>query len=608
MTTPSASPSTPSLGRRTDPTDYRDLRDYAALGDGRTVALVSRGGSVDWFPVPDLDSAPPFAALLDAEDGGRLELAPTVDWTVERRYVRGTNVVETTYTTARGRVRVTDSLNSGVAGRLPWAELARRVEGLEGSVPMAWRVRAGSGLGGYSPWVEDTAHGPVLRMDEVMMAVRLRDAGSAEVEEQQIAGRFETSGGSRHLVAVVGTHSEPLNLAHVDDIDARIDRSIAGWQEWTGQVGYDGPYADEVLRSALVLKLLLHSPTGAIAAAATTSLPENPAGGKNWDYRYTWVRDTAYTLDALIRLGLREEVHAAVAWLLATIRRNGLQVFYRLNGDLPGSRTYADVPGWKGSQPVVTGNRAAGQQQLGMFGDLFSVVRSYVEAGHVLDLGTSRLLAGLADHCCDTWQQRDAGIWELEDDQHYTSSKMGCWQALDCAVVLASEFGQLPGPVERWRAERDRIGAWIEEFCWSSSRQAYTWFAGSDELDASVLQGALCGFDTGPRMSSTIDALRSELGEGPLLYRYSGMRVEEGAFVTCSFWMVSALVAVGRGDEARELLEQMNALTNDVGIFAEMIDPATGDFLGNLPQGLSHLSHIDAVLAVAGLDRSEDRS
>jgi len=591
-------PTTPSLGTRTDVDDYAALRDYAVLGDGRTVALIARNGSVDWFPVPDLDSTPVFAALLDAEDGGRLELAPQQDWSVQRRYLPGTNVLESTYTTATGTVRVTDSLNSGVAGRLPWTELARRVEGLTGSVPMAWQLRPGSGLGRYAPWVQHTRHGPVLRVDQVMLAVRLIEAGRAEVGTQHAHGRFRTEAGSRHLVAVVGTHAEPLNLPDPRDVDARIDRSVEGWREWTSQVRYRGPDAEPVLRSALALKLLLHSPTGAIAAAATTSLPESWAGGKNWDYRYTWVRDTAYTLNALIRLGLREEPHAAVAWLLATIRRNDLQIFYRLDGGMPGERSEVDVPGWRGNQPVVTGNHAAGQIQLGIFGDLFSVVRRYVEGGHVLDVENARLLAALADRCCDTWAHRDCGIWELDDPQHYTSSKMACWQALDCAVALA-EAGQLPGPLERWRVERERIRAWVEQHCWSPERAAYTWYAGTDQLDASVLQGAMTGFDTGERMAATVEAIRADLAVGPLVYRYSGMDKVEGAFVTCSFWLVSALVAIGRGEQAGPLLERTVALANDVGLFSEMIDPSGGEFLGNLPQGLSHLSHIDAALAVA---------
>jgi GH15 family glucan-1,4-alpha-glucosidase len=603
------SPSTPRDGAHgagggvpdTDVSAYADLRDYAALGDGRTVALITTGGSVDWWPVPDLDSLPVFAALLDAEDGGRLELAPTTEWTAEREYLAATNVLSTTYRTPTGRARVVDSLNSGVAGRLPWAELARRVDGLEGEVRFAWRVRPGTGLGAYSPWIQRTAHGPVMRIDRVMMAVRCRNAGQEALEEQQISGGFATAPGSRHVIGVIGTHDEPLNMPRPQEIDARVELSVKGWEQWSSQVQYDGRWKVPVARSALALKLLLLSPTGATAAAATTSLPESWAGGKNWDYRYAWVRDMAYTLGTLLRLGLREEIQAAVAWLLHTIRRHypHLSVFYRLNGDLPGERTYADVPGWRGVGPVITGNHAAQQLQLGVFGDFFSVIRQYVEAGHVLDVETGRLLSALADQCCDQWQRRDAGIWELQDEHHYTSSKMGCWQALDCAVAIA-ELGMMPGDVGRWRAERDRIRVWVNQRCWSEDKQSYTWYAGSEDLDASVLPAARFGFDRGRRMSRTIDAVRRELGHdgSPLLHRYAGMAKEEGAFVACSFWLVSALAAVGRTDEAADVLDRLIGMANDVGLYSEMIDVASGEFLGNFPQGLSHLTLIEAVLDV----------
>ncbi|WP_254900565.1 glycoside hydrolase family 15 protein [Rhodococcus sp. 1168] len=260
-------------------------------------------------------------------------------------------------------------------------------------------------------------------------------------------------------VGLAGTESEPLNIPDPREVDEGVDRTIANWRAWTDKFQYDGPWAADVARSALALKLLLHSPSGAIAAAATTSLPENPAGGKNWDYRYAWVCDTAYTLRALIRFGVREEVHAAVAWLLKVIRANDplVNVLYTLGGELPGGTERPDVPGWRGIGPVVNGNRAADQLQLSIFGDLFSIVWLYVDAGNVLDASTGRLLATIADQTCDSWQQRDAGIWELEDEQHFTSSKLGCWQALDCAVYLA-EDGQIPGIPDRWRAERANQG------------------------------------------------------------------------------------------------------------------------------------------------------
>jgi GH15 family glucan-1,4-alpha-glucosidase len=253
------------------------------------------------------------------------------------------------------------------------------------------------------------------------------------------------------------------------------------------------------------------------------------------------------------------------------------------------------VPGWGNVGPVLLGNRAAHQLQLSVFGDLFDTVRLYVDNGHLLDAATGRMLASQADMACDAWRRRDAGMWELERQEHYTSSKLSCWQALTCAVHLA-EVGQLPGDPSRWESEAARIRQWVQDECWSESRQSYVWYPGTEKLDASILLHAGSGFDTGPQMSATIDALGEELGDGPLRYRYSGAQQDEGAFLACSFWTVSALHAVGRTPEARELMKALVPLTNDVGIMAEMIDPADGAFLGNLPQGLSHLALIGAAL------------
>ncbi len=587
---------------RTD--GYTAIEDYAAIGDGRTVALIALDGRIDWLPVPNLDSPPPFAALLDAEHGGRFELAPVDEYSVQREFVEGTNVLCTTYVTSSGTVRVTDSLNTGVAGRLPWVELARRVDGVDGEVDMEWRVAPGTMLGKASPWAYDTEHGTVLRVDGLTMAVRTLNADEVSVEVQNINGVFTTSAGSRHLIGLVGTENEPLQVPHPHKVDERVDRTIANWRVWSDEFQYNGPWGEHVARSALALKLLLHSPSGAIAAAATTSLPENRVGGKNWDYRYAWVRDTAYTIRALLRFGIREEVHAAVAWLLAVIRDNDplVNVFYTLGGKMPGGTEQPDVPGWRGIGPVVNGNAAADQLQLGIFGDLFAIVRLYVDAGNILDAETGRLLATIADQTCDSWQRRDAGIWELEQEQHYTNSKIGCWQALDCAVHLA-DIGQIPGVADRWRAERDRIRNFVETECWSDTRQSYVAYPGAEGLDASVLLAAEMGFDRGTRMSTTIDALTEELGAGPLIYRYTGVHKEEATFVACAFWRVSALSCVGRNEEASALMDQLVEMSNDVGLYSEMIDASDGSFLGNFPQGLSHLALVNAALTIA---RSHD--
>ena len=533
-------------------------------------------------------------------------MAPAGPYTATRRYLDGTNVLETTYTTENGVAKVTDALVTGIAGRLPWAELARRIEGVSGTVRFRWSVAPGTALSTASPWIDETTHGSVIRVDGVTIAVRgLAHGPRRRAGSRALSGSFATSADSRHVITVVGTEDEPLHLPEATNVDVGIDRTISNWQFWSREFSYDGPWADAVQRSALALKLLIYSPTGAIAAAATTSLPESRSGGKNWDYRYAWVRDVAYTLHALIRFGLREETHAAVSWLLKTIKNHGpeLHIFYQLDGELPGGVHEHDTPGWNNIGPVVTGNPASGQLQLGVFGDLFGVMRSYVEAGNVLDVETGRMLASVADRTCDSWRSRDSGMWELPgDEQHYTSSKMGCWQALDAAVWLC-EKGEIPGSPARWKAERDLIREWVSENCWSEQKKSYVMFPGSDELDASVLLHAPSGFDRGARMAATVDALRDELGRGPLMYRYTGADSEEATFVSCAFWTASALACIGRQDDAVELMNELVDLGNDVGLFSEMIEPDGGAFLGNFPQGLSHLALINAAITIEELSR-----
>ncbi|MCZ2813792.1 glycoside hydrolase family 15 protein [Modestobacter sp. VKM Ac-2979] len=583
-----------------DDAGYADLRSYAAIGDGRTVALVARDGRIDWLPLPEMDGAPVFGALLDAEQGGYVELRPVEESTVRRAYVAHTNVLTTTFTTASGSVRVTDSLNSGVAGRLPWSELARRIEGVDGHVEMRAAVRPGTCLNTASPWVHQTAHGAVLRVDDLTLAVRTLGADSVDDGDRRIDVVFRTAPGSRHLLGLVATESEPLFLPAAEAIDAGVDRTIENWAAWMRSFDWDGPWDTAVRRSALTLKLLVHAASGSMVAAATTSLPESPGGGKNWDYRYAWVRDSAYALTALFRFGLREETHGAISWLLSTIRQHGPepQVVYALDGGLVPTAEFRDVPGWRGAAPVVSGNNAAGQLQLGVFGDLFSIVALYVEHGNVLDAHTGRLLAGVADLACDRWRSKDSGMWELPEHRHYTTSKLGCWMALTKAVELA-ESGQIPGDDARWRSEAEHIREWVEQNCWSDERGAYVWYPGTDQLDASIVLHAISGFDRGERMSSTLDALRAELGAGPHLYRFTGAAEEEGVFLACSFWLVSALALCGRVEEARGLMDELMSTPNDVGLLSEMLDPATGDLLGNLPQALSHLALVNAAITVA---------
>ncbi len=579
---------------------YAPIADYAVLGDGRTVALIAGDGHIDWWPFPTLDAPPVCAAILDPDHGGHIALAPEHPYQLTRRYLPGTNVVETTYTTATGTALVTVALNTGSAGRLPWTELAHRVEGLAGTVPMRFEFAPGDRFAQANPWVTTRQATPVATIDDQTLAVVVDGTETPSVSGSVIRGRLVAEPHRRAVIAVVATDREPVFVPSAAAVDTRLDRTIDEWRRWTALLSTPAGWETAVERSALALKTLLTENTGAIAAAATTSLPEGIGGTKNWDYRYAWVRDTSFTLDALINLGLHEEAHGAVSWLLKALRRNGpdLHVFYTLAGDVADYETELDVPGYRHSRPVRAGNSAAGQIQLGTYGDLFDTLHRYCNQGHLVDPDTGRLLADLADRCCDRWRQRDSGIWELGQLEHYTISKIGCWVALDRATRLA-EAGQIPGDrAPRWKVEAETIQAWVHEHCWSTSKQAYTFYAGTDDLDAAVLLAGRTGFDRGPRLTTTIDAVVDELGVGPLLYRYSGMAKEEGAFVACTFWLIDALTHVGRLDQARQLMDDAVALTNDVGLLAEQVDPTTGAFLGNIPQGLSHLSLINAAFAL----------
>jgi GH15 family glucan-1,4-alpha-glucosidase len=580
---------------------YVPISDYAVLGDGRTAALAASDGRIDWWAIPTLDAPPVCAAILDAGAGGFFSLAPESAADVSRRYLPGTNVLETTYTTPGGAVRVTDALNVGSAGRLPWTELARRVIGVSGEVAMRWEFRPGDRFGQARPWVTTQGQVPVVTDGDQNIALVVHGAPYGQAAAHHVAGTLLVRPGEQAAVAAVATDHEPVVIPPASHTGERLERTIDAWRRWSALVDYQGPWADVVTRSALALKTVLYEPGGAIAAAVTTSLPEAIGGRKNYDYRYAWVRDSSFTVDAFIRLGLREEVHAAVSWLLNAVSGTApdIHVFYSLDGRVAEGQATIDVPGYRHSRPVRSGNDAAGQSQLGTFGDLFETVARYVSTGHLLNQATGRLMADLADRCCDIWTHEDAGLWELAQHRHYTISKIGCWVALDRAAALA-DAGQLPAAhAPRWRQEAADIARWVREHCWSRAKRSYTFYAGTDDLDAAVLLAARTGFDRGPRLASTIDAITAELGRGSFVYRYTGMEHEENAFVACTFWLVEALAWTGQAKRAGEVMGEAVGWCSDVGLLSEQIDPASGEFRGNLPQALSHLALINAAHTLA---------
>ncbi len=579
-------------GLRTD--GYLPIADYAAIGDGRTCALVGRDGSVDWLCLPNVDSAPVFDRILDA-DGGCLELSPSGVYEAERRYRPGTNVLETTFLTADGSVRVTDAMTLYDRSSLsPLRELVRVVDGLEGRVALRWAFRPRLDFGRRTLSMRERDGLLVAANGSDAFALSSWNAGH---------GSFELGRGERATLALTHAHMEPLVLPSRADAERRVEEAAAFWAGWSGRLGYDGPWREAVVRSALALKLLAFSPSGCIVAAPTTSLPERIGGDRNWDYRFGWLRDGAYTLRALLALGCVDEARAFFWWQMHATRTTEPEVLplYCVDGGIRTDENDVDVPGYRGSRPVRVGNLAAEQLQLDTYGPLLETTWRFWKKTGSLGAARPRELAALADFVASEWRRPDSGIWESRDDpRHYVLSKAMCWTALDRADRLADE-GALPRRPE-WRVAADEIREWIEAEGWDEARGRYACVPGEDAADASLLAMALCAYIDADdeRFAATADEIRRELGCGPHLYRFTGADEIEGAFTTCSFWLVDALARAGRKEEATALMDELVASANDVGLYAEEIDPATGEFLGNLPQGLVHLALVNAAVSLAG--------
>jgi GH15 family glucan-1,4-alpha-glucosidase len=585
---------------------YAPIRDYAVIGDGRTIALVARDGSIDWLCLPDLDSPSVLGALLDAERGGRFLLEPELPFEASRRYLPETNVLETTFVTGSGQVRLTDAMTLPAGDLSPYRELVRCVEGLAGKVSLCWRLEPRFGYGDGKTRIERRADVPVAICGRDALALRTWEAGEPQHDEGAITGRFNIGEGECSLLVLSCAHQEPLVLPSREDAEVRLQETGRSWREWAQARDYSGDWQEAVIRSALALKLLVFAPSGAIAAAATTSLPEEVGGERNWDYRFSWPRDSAFTLQALLALGCAPEARAFFSWILhaSQLTHPHLHVLYRLDGRAEADEESLAFAGYLGSRPVRVGNGAADQTQLDVYGELLEAASRFASATGGLDRDHGRRLAALANFVCESWEQPDAGIWETRSEPaHHVQSKMMCAVALERACELA-ERGLLPGKHrDRWRREQERIREFVETRGYSEGKRAYVRSAGVEELDASLLLAVLAGYDQPrtPRLLDTVDAIRRELARGPLVHRYlgdDGLSGEDGAFLACSFWLAEAYARQGRLNEAMALMDELVSLANDVGLFAEEIDPATGAFLGNFPQGLSHLALINAAVSI----------
>jgi GH15 family glucan-1,4-alpha-glucosidase len=576
------------------------IENYALLGDTRTLALVSKHGSIDWLCAPRPDSGACFAALLGQPRHGCWSIAPADDSACSTRCYRdGTLVLETEFSCASGRVRIVDCM-------LPEQSLphvVRVVEGIEGVVPMRMELIIRFDYGRVVPWVRK--HDGALLAIAGPDALTLRTPLATRGEQLTTVAEFEVSAGQRvPFVLCWHPSNEPAPAA------VAADESVANaerwWRSWIAQCTYSGPWRDAMVRSLVTLKALTYSPTGGILAAATTSLPERPGGVRNWDYRYCWLRDATFTLYALKLSGYHAEASAWRNWLRRAIAGSPsqLQVMYGVAGERRIPELTLDwLPGYEHSQPVRLGNAAIGQFQLDVYGEVIDALHQGRRAALDGDAMSWPVEAKILGFLEDAWREPDASLWEVRGpNQHFTHSKLMAWVAFDRGVKAIERFG-LKGPLERWRRLRDEIRNEVLTRGYDARRGTFTQAFGSSKVDAALLMMPLVGFLPAgdPRMVGTVAAIERELMHDGLVARYrtedgaDGLPAGEGVFLLCSFWLADNYALMGRLDEARELFERLLALRNDVGLLAEEYDPHARRMLGNFPQAFSHVGMINTI-------------
>ncbi|MDN0195098.1 glycoside hydrolase family 15 protein [Streptomyces sp. S.PNR 29] len=585
------------------------IEDYALIGDEQTAGLVGTDGSVDWLCLPRFDSGACFARLLGDEDNGHWRIAPKgAERCTRRAYRRDTLVLDTEWETGQGAVRVTDLMPQ--RDRAP--DLVRVVEGLAGKVTMRSTLRLRFDYGSIVPWMRraDGHRVAVAGPD----AVWLRSEPPVRTWGQDLGTHSEFTVAQGQKVAFVLTwHPSHQPRPPLIDPYVTLDHSVVDWREWASHCRYDGPYRDAVVRSLITLKALTYAPTGGIVAAPTTSLPEEPGGVRNWDYRYCWLRDSTLTLGALLSAGYLEEAEAWRNWLVRAVAGDpaDLQIMYGVAGErrLP-EFELPWLSGFAGSAPVRIGNGAVNQLQLDVYGEVMDSLSLARKAGLTPKPHMWSLERALLTFLRTAWRQPDEGLWEVRGGRRqFVHSKVMVWVAADRAVHTLERYPRLEGDAEAWRELREEVHREVCERGYDPERNTFTQSYGSRELDAALLLIPRVGFlpPDDPRVMGTIDAVRKELDHEGLLRRYStgdttvdGLPGGEGTFLVCSFWLADALHMTGRTQEARELFERLVGLANDVGLLSEEYDPVAGRQLGNFPQAFSHIGLVNTALALFG--------
>lgn len=595
--------------------DFSPLEKYGLIGNLETCALVGSNGSIDWFPFPHLESPSMFAAILDPDHGGRFEISPTASFSSVQQYVERTNVLETTFRTATGTAIVTDFMPPAGETDGPKKVLYRRVECIEGLVSLELNFEPRFDYDRAKTIFESTEKG-VRAAGEEERAL-LESPVSLDVDSDHAAGSIALNTDETAWFLLRCTGAEDADT----DPETALSQTIEYWRDWAhacpddSECVFGGPWHDLAVRSGLVLKLMTHVETGAVAAAPTTSLPEEIGGVRNWDYRFSWLRDAAFTLQALANLGHTEEVRSYFEWFLDLCHAETpaeIQPLYGLHGETDlTEEELEDFSGYRSSQPVRVGNDAAGQRQLDIYGELVLAAHETVRTDD-LSAEDWESLRGIIEYVREVWDGKDAGIWEVRGDvRHFVYSKVMCWAALDRGLAIADD-GDFEAPVEQWQETREEIKEAVIERGFDENLNSFVQsFDGTDTLDATGLLIPMVGFlpFDDPRVQGTIDAIDDRLAtDDGLVHRYDGddgLPGEEGAFILCSFWLIDALVLSDRTDEAHERFENVLEYVSPLGLLAEEVDAKTGTQLGNFPQAFSHIGLINSALYLGRAEGKE---
>ena len=598
---------------------YPSIGAYGYISDCHSSALVSGNGSIDWACMPRFDSGSSFGRILDWQKGGFCQISPLEPYKSSRHYINNTLVLETVFENNEGRVRLIDCFTMREGGKHdPHQQILRVVEGIEGKMSLKFDCAPRFEYGAVEPWIRRYKADQYIALGGSDGLLISGDFCLGMKHRHHLEGTCSVGKGERAYLSILYRRPEMLDegivgIPSISELGQRLEETIDWWRSWTSKSSFRGNYKEPAMRSAIILKGLSNAPTGAIAAAATTSLPESHGGSRNWDYRFTWIRDSCFAVRSLAEIGFEKEADGFRRFVERSAAGSAeeLQILFGLGGERRlKEQELTELEGYRSAQPVRIGNAAEKQMQLDVYGELLNLSWSWYSRGHAPDADYWEFLTGMVETAAATWNKPDRGIWEMRGKpRHFVHSKVMCWAALNYGIMLAQKL-EREAPVDRWKKARKELRAMIEAKGYDQDRGIFVQAFDNRAMDAALLLIPTVGFIDydDERMIRTANEVQKTLDFDGFLRRYpvgnDGLGGKEGAFLACSFWLVNCLARQRRSDEAHKVFERAVSTGNDLGIFSEEYDPDKREMLGNYPQGLTHLSLITAIIALTEMEEN----